>query len=301
MNPCFDKTSTVRRLVLGEVNRLENIRYDVGGKGLNVALVLQRLGVQATCLCCLGMADEATFGALLRLEGLYFHYLPLEGKIRVNLKLMDAETGVVTELNEPGPPMGAEQFSRFISLLQKEAAHSTYVVFSGSVPEGCGGDVYQRCMEALPNHRCVLDTAGDALLFGIRERPFLIKPNLPELQILVGRELRTLNGIRDAMYGLIKDGVHNVIVSIGKEGALFTDGEQALYAPALQVNAKSTVGAGDAMLGGMLMGLEKGADMQESFRFGVAAGAASVMREGTQPPQYADFERLLPKVSLREV
>jgi len=301
MNPCFDKTSTVRRLVPGAVNRLENIRYDIGGKGLNVALVLQQLCVQVNCIGCLGTADEVSFNTLLRTTGLDFRYLPLEGKTRTNLKLQDAETGVLTEFNEPGPPMDAEQFVLFISLLEKETANSSYVVFSGRVPEGCGDNAYQHCMRAIANQRCVLDATDNSLLFGIRERPFLIKPNLQELQAIIGQELRTMDEIRNAIHGLIKDGVQNVIVSMGEEGALFTDGKHTLYSPALQVDVKSTVGAGDAMLGGVLMGLEKGADMGDSFRFGVAAGAASVMMEGTQPLQYSDFEALLPKVTLRKI
>ena len=301
MNPSFDKTSMVRCLIPGEVNRLENTRCDAGGKGLNVSLTLQNLGVKTTCLGCLGVADETAFHTLLQPVSLCFHSFPLAGKTRTNLKLLDAETGLVTELNESGPPMDAKQLQRFISLLQKVAADSTYVVFSGSLPADCSEDAYQLCMHALPDKRCILDASGNPLLLGIQEKPFMVKPNLSELQTVFGKELRTLDGIRDTAYKLIRDGVQNVIVSMAKDGALFVDARHAIYAPALQVTAKSTVGAGDAMLGGILMGLEKGADMLTSFRYGVAAGAASVLSEGTQPLQYADFEMLLPQVTLREI
>ena len=100
---------------------------------------------------------------------------------------------------------------------------------------------------------------------------------------------------------LLKKGAQSVIVSMGKMGALFTDGKRTLYSPALTVKAMSTVGAGDAMVGGVLLGLEKGAPLAEAFRSGMAAGAASVMTEGTQPIRIADYQALIPKVAVQEV
>ncbi len=301
MSPSFDKTSTLPRLEVGQVNRLEDVRYDVGGKGLNVAMVLRRLGVDANCVSCLGATDEAMFLDMLGEDASAFHFLSLPGKTRTNLKLLETQSNSVTECNEPGLPMDATQLQAFIGLLHQEASQSDYVVLSGSLPAGCGEDTYLRLMQALPEKKCVLDACGDALLLGIQARPFLIKPNLPEMEAVAGRELRTLRSIRDAALELVGAGAQHVVVSMGKYGALLTDGKQTLFSPAVTVDAKSTVGAGDAMLAGMLMGLEKGESMMRAFRCGMAAGAASVMTEGTQPLRASDFAALLPKVSLQEV
>ena len=129
----------------------------------------------------------------------------------------------------------------------------------------------------------------------------MIKPNLPEMESLMKKELHTLRSLRDAALFLIGYGAQNVVVSMGKYGAMFVNETTTLFAPALMVEARSTVGAGDAMVGGILAGLSSGASMQEAFCYGVAAGAASVMTDGTQLLYKNDFDLLLPKVTVQEV
>lgn len=172
---------------------------------------------------------------------------------------------------------------------------------AGRLPTGCDKNAYQRCMQAIPGKKCVLDCAGEALLHGVKERPFLIKPNLPEIEAIMKSELRTLRSIRDAALFMIEYGAQNVVISMGKYGAVFVNRDITLFSPALTVDARSTVGAGDAMIGGILAGLSQGAALADAFRFGVAAGAASVMTDGTQMLYKPDFEALLPKVTVQEV
>ncbi|NLO86207.1 MAG: 1-phosphofructokinase family hexose kinase [Clostridiales bacterium] len=301
MNPSFDKTASVESLEKGTVNRLNNVSVDVGGKGINVAVVLNRLGIDVNCVSCLGETDEASFMHLIKKEHIALKYLTVPGEIRTNLKLFDQNEKVITEFNEPGLELDEEQLQSFISLLSQTAEHSEYVVLSGRLPLGCPETTYQRCMQAVDGKKCVLDAAGDSLLHGIKEHPFLVKPNLPEMESIMKNELRTLRSIRDAALFLMEYGAQNVIVSMGKYGALSTNGSQTFFAPALMVEAKSTVGAGDAMIGGIMMGLARGESLSDSFRYGVAAGAASVMTEGTQLLRVSDFENLLPKVTVQEV
>lgn len=301
MNPSFDKTATVDKIVLGEVNRLKEVRYDIGGKGINVAIVLKRLKANAACVGCLGEADESAFLEMLAKEDVSFRFVTLPGKIRTNFKLLNQENHTVTEFNEPGMQMNLGALEQFFELLQREAKGSHYVVFSGKLPMGCEASTYQQCLQKLPEQKCVLDVEGKSLLLGIKEQPFLVKPNLPEMESIMHKELRTLRSIRDAALFLMQYGAQNVIISMGKYGAMLVSGKKAFFSPSLPVEAKSTVGAGDAMLGGVLMGLERGELLKDSFRYGVAAGAASVMTDGTQLLQAADFESLLPKVTQQEV
>ena len=301
MNPSFDKTASVMALEPGELNRLRNVRVDVGGKGVNVAVVLKRLGVPVSCVGCLGERGRESFLQMIRQEEVPFDYLPMPGEVRTNLKLVDESTRTVTEFNEPGISMNPSQLEDFLRLLKEKADESDYVVLSGRLPEGCPETAYQRCMKALEGKRCVLDCAGETLLHGIKEKPFLIKPNLPEIEAIMKKELRTLRGLRDAALFLIGYGAQNVIISMGKYGAMFVSQKDTFFAPALMVEARSTVGAGDAMIGGVLAGLARGESLADSFRYGVAAGAASVMTDGTQLLRRPDFEALLPKVTIQEV
>lgn len=301
MNPCYDKTATLSALKLGEVNRLRDVRVDIGGKAINVAIVLRRLGVAADCIGCLGEADEASFLQLLQKEDVNLSYITVPGQVRTNLKLVDDVNHSITEFNEPGPTLSQEQLDAFIALLREKTADSSCVVFSGRLPMGCAEDTYQKCLSALPGKKCVLDSSGKSLLYGIKEKPYFVKPNLPEMEGIMNRELRTLRSLRDAALFLMEYGAQNVIISMGKYGAMYTNGTKTLFAPALQVEARSTVGAGDAMIGGVLMGLDKGATMEEAFRYGIAAGAASVMTDGTQLLRPDAFYSLVPKVTVQEV
>ena len=153
----------------------------------------------------------------------------------------------------------------------------------------------------MPGKKCILDAAGDALLHGIKESPYLIKPNLPELSAIARRELKTLRSIRDAALFMMEYGAQNVIVSMGKYGAMLVTKGRTYFSQALNVEVRSTVGAGDAMIGGLLLGLVRGLPLEEAFRFGVAAGAASVMTDGTQLLRKSDFEALAPQVTVQEV
>lgn len=301
MNPSFDKTASVDRMVPGEVNRMKHVRVDLGGKGINVAITLKRLGVPVHCITCIGDVNRPAFLRMVEQEGLLIDYLTVDGKTRTNLKLLDEQTRVITEFNEPGLEMQPELLARFQALLERCAQPSEYVVFSGRLPAGCPENTYQRLMQTLPGKKLVLDTAGESLLHGIKERPFLIKPNLPEMEAIMKKELRTLRSLRDAAIFLQTYGAQNVVISMGKYGAVLVNEDSTYFAPALQVEAHSTVGAGDAMLGGMLFGLNNGGSMLEAFRCGVAAGAASVMTDGTQPLCKDDFEKLLHKVAVQAV
>lgn len=301
MNPSFDKTASVERLVVGEVNRLRNARVDVGGKGVNVAVVLKRLKVPVECVGCLGETDRETFLRMIQKEGVPFEYLTVKGEIRTNLKLVDEKEKTITEFNEPGHCMEEGELEAFLTLLTDRARESEYVVLSGRLPVGCPETTYQRCMQAVAGKKCVLDAAGEALLHGIKEKPFLIKPNLPEIESIMKKELRTLRGLRDAALFLIDYGAQNVVISMGKYGAMLVNPSTTLFSPALMVETRSTVGAGDAMVGGILAGLSGGKTLVESFRYGVAAGAASVLTDGTQLVRAEDFEALLPKVTVQEV
>ena len=175
-------------------------------------------------------------------------------------------------------------------------------MMTGSLPPGCPEGTYRDLMKALDGKKCILDTEGKELELAAKgAHPFLIKPNLREMEATLGIELRTMRAIRDAALLFIRLGVQHSVVSMGAMGAMYISSDKTLFAPALRVETKSTVGAGDAMIGGMLLGYEIEKDMAKAFRYGIAAGAASVMTEGTQLIVRSDFEKLLEQVRIQEV
>lgn len=301
LNPSFDKTVEVDALVLGEVNRIRSVRVDMGGKGVNVAVVARRLGLDALCIGCMGEQGAQHFTRLMDEEGLPHRFLTVPGAVRTNLKVVSRDGKGVTELNEPGAPLSGKAMEDFFALAKEEAARSEYVVLTGSLPPGCPDNTYGELIRAMGGTRCILDAGGPVLRLGVEAGPFLLKPNLAELEQALGAQLRTLRAIRDAALIFLRKGASHVVVSMGAMGAMYVSEARTLYAPALRVEARSTVGAGDAMVGGMLLGLQKSGDMAQAFRCGIAAGAASVMTEGTQLIHPEDFERLVSQVKVQEV
>ena len=302
LNPCFDKTVYVETLQVGQVNRIRDTRVDLGGKGINVAVVARRLGLDVQCLGIMGENGSAELTSMMDREGLKHHFLTVPGHVRTNMKVCSNDGQGVTELNEPGTPITEEAIRQFTDQAVCSAAETDMVVLTGSLPPGCPEGTYRDLMTALDNKKCILDTEGTELELAAKgAHPFLIKPNLREMETTLGIQLRTMRAIRDAALLFIRLGVQHSVVSMGAMGAMYISAEKTLFAPALRVETKSTVGAGDAMIGGMLMGYEIEKDMSKAFRYGIAAGAASVMTEGTQLIVRSDFENLLEQVRIQEV
>lgn len=301
LNPALDRTVTVDSLVPGQVNRIRTSRTDVGGKGVNVAVVCSRLGLKTRVIGCVGAEDVGKYRAAMDREQVQHAFNAVEGAVRVNMKVEALDGSGVTELNESGPTLTAEDLDRFIDLAIDCIRDSEYVVLSGSLPKGCPTDMYRTLIDMAARVPCILDASGGAFLEGVKAKPFLIKPNHHELAATLGRELHTLDDIRAAAQTFVDRGVRHVVVSLGKDGALYVGEEGCFYAPEIPVEVHSTVGAGDAMVGGLLYGLINHGTMREGFRAGAAAGTASVMTEGTQLIIPSDFMRLLDQVQIQEL
>ena len=302
MNPCFDKTVEVDELKVGQVNRIRDARVDQGGKGINVAVVAERLGLDVQCIGIMGKDGSEELTALIEKENLKHSFLQIPGHVRTNTKIVSGSGKGVTELNEPGPMVDAANLNSFFELAKEKTQGSDMVVLTGSLPPGCPEGTYRDLLKILEGKKCILDTEGKELELAAKGAcPYLIKPNLKEMEATLGIELRTMRTIRDAALLFIRLGVQHAVVSMGEMGAMYVSADKTLFAPALRVEIKSTVGAGDAMIGGMLLGYSKEKDMARAFRYGIAAGAASVMTAGTQLIVKEDFERLLDMVKIQDL
>ena len=301
MNPCFDKTAKINKMDIGNVNRLYDTREDIGGKGINVATVLKRLGSEVNCVTCIGEQSERRFFELIDSKKMTVHYLLVPGEVRTNLKIIDMQTKITTEFNESGVSLDFEQKVHFKNLLKKHGEGSDFIVVSGKPPANCEPDIYNSFIGLLPDKKWVFDISDKPLFNIIEVEPFLVKPNLPELETLLNVKLNSLDAIVKSAQVLISKGVKNVIVSMGKEGAIYTNGYKSYFAKPIEVEVKSTVGAGDSLVAGVVRALDCGLDFKEAMRYGVAAGAANVMTEGTQLVDCTTFKSLLNKAEVHEI
>ncbi len=303
LNPCIDRSIRVAEFQYGATNRVLSVRSDAGGKGVNVAITAARLGLETECLTFLRKNGGKEVENSLLSNGVLSDAIWLDGQLRVNIKLLDQSKGVITEMNEAGDAVSEAALTQMTELVVAHAQDSDFLVLSGSLPPGCPADYYRTLIESVEGLacQCVLDADGTRFQEGLKARPFMIKPNRPELEAAVGHRLSSLGEIRDAALSYIDQGVSVVAVSMGDEGAFITNGEESLYAPRMAVEVKSTVGAGDAMVAGLTAGFLAELPLDEVFRKGVACATASVMTEGTMLIDKAVYRNLLGKIDIQSV
>lgn len=303
LNPCIDRTVKLKKFTYGGMNRIASARNDAGGKAINVAVSAARLGVAAGCIGLLYKENGRIIENKLLANGTYCDFLWLEGQVRTNIKLLDESTGQVTEINESGLPVNDEILEKMLDLIADHAAQSDFLVLTGSLPPGCPDDFYRTVIESVEglDCRCILDAEGAKFAEGVKAKPFLIKPNQYELELAVGHSLDSIEEVRGAAMRYIDMGVANVAVSMGSNGALLTNGSETYYAPRVDVQVRSTVGAGDAMVAALTAGFLAEKELAEVLRMGAAAGTASCMTEGTQLVEKLTYEKLLETIAIQRM
>jgi len=276
LNPSIDRTLVVEDFCVGGLNRVKSQKDVAAGKGVNVALAAAVLGEEAECVGFMYHDGGSAFEKRLTDNGAGSDFVWCDGAVRVNVKVFDEKRGEITELNQSGAAVNGELLRQMNELTRAHARKADYMILSGSMPPACPVDYYKTLAEIASDEGCrvLLDADGDRLREGIKAKPFLIKPNRYELELLCGRKLESLSDILDAANECVSMGVGAVAVSMGGEGALITDGSQAWHTPGLKVEVASTVAAGDSMLAGIAAGLRRGCALEEAFRLGVAAATA---------------------------
>lgn len=303
LNPSIDRTLTVERFVPGGLNRVVSKSDVAAGKGINVALTVAGLGLDAECIGFMYDEGASLFEKRLMLNSTPYDFIQCEGSVRTNIKVFDRTEGIVTELNESGMTIGEGDLSRMVDLVVRHAENSDYLILSGSTPPGCPADFYKTLINAVDGLgcRCILDADGERLKRGLEARPFMIKPNRFELETMTGTELKSLSDIRNAALKYIDLGVEVVAVSLGAEGAMITDGSETLFAPKMNVEVKGTVGAGDAMVAGLAAGFMADCDLEQTFRMGVACASARCVTEGYKTIDRTIYKAFLDMVRIERV
>lgn len=286
LNPAIDKTIELPGFSVGTVNRGLSIREDAGGKGINVSKCLKALGMESVAVAILAGETGDRLAQLLEQEGLTVLAVESSGQTRTNLKIVDREAGQNTDINEPGPVVKSATLRQLLIRLCQRIRPGDVVVLSGSLPKGAAPDTYRVWTERFRElgARVILDADGASLKEGVQAIPEIIKPNEAELTRLVGRTLETQGQIIGAGRELLAKGIQQVVVSLGKDGALFLSQDGFYRAKSLPVAVGSTVGAGDGVVAAMAYAMEKELPRQQQIQLAMAMGAASVMQSGTQAP-----------------
>lgn len=303
LNPALDQTLYFTQFNIGQVNRVGKERLDPAGKGINVAKVIKSLGHDVTVTGFLGRENANVFEEYFQTHQIHNHFVKVDGATRVNVKIVDETNEQVSEINFPGIQCFGSNLVELKSVIKGLAEESEIVVLSGSLPEGAPLDIYREFIEILKSHGCrvFLDTSGDALAKGIKAKPDVIKPNVDELSQLMGRSMEREADVLRAIDELIVNGISEVVVSLGEKGSLVADRTQRLLVRTPDVRVRSTVGAGDALVAGLVVAEAKGMSLEERARWATAVAAASVAQPGTQAGTLSDVVQLLPNVIVKEL
>ncbi|EGO64710.1 1-phosphofructokinase [Acetonema longum] len=302
LNPALDHTVHIPQFQAGALNRVEQQRIDPGGKGINVAKVARALGCPVTATGFLGQDNSKVFREYFQQQGIHDCFVEVAGAARMNIKIVDGLSGQVTEINFPGLASNEGDLARLTEVIRQLAGERQWFVFSGSLPPGVPDTVYHRFIPLLKQQgvKVMLDSSGPALREGIKAMPDVIKPNLDELRQLTGKSLIQEAEIQNAVDDLLAGGIRQVIVTLGSQGAIVADKSQMLRVWPPAVVAKSTVGAGDALVAGFVVGQTRGLSLADCARLGTAAATASVVQPGTQAGSLQEVDRLLAAVQISD-
>jgi 6-phosphofructokinase 2 len=294
MNPALDVTVAAEAVRPTDKVRCSRARYDAGGGGINVAKIAHVLGAPVSAVFPAGGASGDIVTRLVAQAGVPFRRIDIAEPTRESFTIDETGTGLQYRFVLPGPRLTPAEQAGCVDQLRGGASSAQFVVASGSLPPGVPADFYQRIADVCGDTgaRFVLDTSGAGLRH-VHHGVFVLKASVRELRECVGRDLTTESEQLDAAHELVDSGrAEAVVVSLGAQGALLATPTESCRFDAIPMRAVSGVGAGDAMVAGITVGLTRGWPLSMSVRFGMAAGAAMLMTPGTAPCTRADTERL---------
>ena len=307
LNPAIDQTVTLDSLTPGHVHRARSVWADAGGKGVNVACCLADWGLAVAATGVLGQDNAAPFSQLLAAKGIDDRFVWRPGETRTNLKLLDASRGDTTDINLPGLDIGPSTIEAVRAVLADLTGPGDLAVLAGSLPRSAPTDTYARLSAELKRRgaRVVLDASGPALAAALTARreslPDAIKPNRHELEEWAGRPLPERADVLAAARELQSRGIALVCVSLGAEGALFVSSEGAVRALPPPTRVASTVGAGDALVAGLVAGLHDRLPLPDLARRALAFAAGKLSRTGANLPSRAEVEALAREIRVEEI
>ncbi|RDH78195.1 1-phosphofructokinase family hexose kinase [Mycolicibacterium moriokaense] len=299
MNPALDITTDADTVRHTDKIRCAGARYDPGGGGINVARFARVLGASVTAVYPAGGPTGALINDLVREADVPVQPVIIGNPTRESFTVNERTSGKQYRFVLPGPRLSVAEQEVCLAKLRVAAASAEYVVASGSLPPGVAPDFYQRVADVCREIGVllILDTSGGGLTH-VKSGVFVLKPSVRELRECVGSPLETEAEQLAAAHDLIDRGITQcVVVSLGSGGALIATAEESQKLPALPVHAVSGVGAGDAMVAAIVVGLSRGWPLSKSVRLGIAAATAKLLTPGTSAPSREAVEQFFELVA----
>jgi 1-phosphofructokinase family hexose kinase len=283
LNPAVDKEYTVPCLAYDEVLRTSQIRIDPGGKGFNVSRMLKSLGTSSTAVGFVGGYAGELLQTGLEKAGILTDFIKINGESRTNISIIEDSGKHHIKLNEPGPRVSVSEIKTLLKKISTLAKPGDYWVLAGSLPPGVPDDIYAKIIQVLKENDAfaVLDTSGEPLRLGCLEGPFLAKPNSFEASELTHEPAESITDMISAGQKIHQLGVKVVVISAGAKGAIMNSGSDQWIGHAPIIEEHNPIGAGDAMVAGIVWQLAQAGEIKTALRWGLACGAATASQPGT--------------------
>jgi 1-phosphofructokinase family hexose kinase len=298
LNPAVDRELTVPAMEFDSVLRASDSRVDFGGKGFNVSRLLKGMNEPSTAVGFLGGNTGELLEKGLQSLGIGTDFVWVAKETRTNVSIVTQSHDHYIKVNEKGPLVDDAKQKELLDKIDSLAQRGDWWVLAGSLPPGLPNDIYARVVQVLNQHgtNAILDTSGESLKLGCAEKPYLVKPNAEEAHALTGLPMETPAQIAVGAAEIRLMGAQNVVVSMGKAGALLhtADGTWLTHTPKIQ--EKNPIGAGDSMVGGLVWALTQSIPLKEALGWGVASGAATASLPGTEVGSRPLIEELFSQV-----
>ena len=303
LNPALDREYIVPDLIPNTVLRATEVHIDFGGKGFNVSRMLAALSTESTALGFVGGNTGQALVDGLKASGIATDFIRIAQETRNNTSIVEMNGDDHYKVNESGPVISPQEIEALMEKISHLLKAGDWWVLAGSLPPGIPTNIYEKMVKMIQSAgaKAVLDTSGKALKPGVVAGPYLIKPNAFEAASLTsgkGNSLADLVNMAKAIHQL---GVSSVAISAGKDLALYSNGARTWQAQPPKIEEVNPVGAGDAMLAGIVYGLVVGEVEECAFSWGIAAGAAAAGKAGTGMPSRSEVAKLIEKVKVKEV
>lgn len=295
MNPSLDKFTSIGQVVPNDKLRCSSPIYQAGGGGINVSRAIRRLDGSSMAIFSCGGSNGQILTSIIEGKSIDFRQISIADNTRENFTVFEDNANQAFRFVMPGPELEEDEWQAILDLVENIDPKPDYIVASGSLPAGVPHDFYQHVAEIAHDmeSRLIIDTSGTPLKLAVKEGAFLLKPNLRELSQLAGADIDDEEQEIEIARELIQSGGTEVlVVSLGAGGAHLVTKDQVEQLRAPTVPIRSKLGAGDSMVAGIVLKLAEGWDIKEATMYGIAAGSATVMTEGTQLCTKRDTDKL---------
>lgn len=303
LSPTIDKTTYVEGFKLDSINNMKGTREDAGGKGINVSKMVKKLQGDTLATGFIGGLVGNNIKKKLDEDLIPYDFIQVEHPSRYNIKIVDRQVKTFTDINEGGGVITPEEIAALEAKIFQQATEGDLLILSGRVPDSVEKSIYRKWIQKANSRgiKVILDADHEPLKEAVQAGPYMIKPNIHELERLLNTTIKSIDDVTKRLPELLAYGIEVIVVSLGDKGAYLFTAHEAYYTKGLLVNVKSTVGAGDSMVGAMAHSIAKEMQIKDAFHYAVATSTATVQKEGTIMADVDEIEVMKNKVKIETV